>query len=65
MQPLEAAMRPGTKDDGFALSETAAVNILLDFHAGGDIFRYMHLLRTLVTFHKWRKIFFKCKKETA
>ena len=49
----------------FYMSETAVVNIQLDSHAVGDVYRFIYPLRTFVAFHKWRKKFFKCKKETA
>ena len=39
----------------FAKPETAAVNKLLDTHAGGDIYRCKHPLRTSVAIYKWRK----------
>ena len=35
-------------------AETAEVNIQLDSHVGGDIYRPMHPLRTYVAFHKLR-----------
>ena len=47
------------------LSETAEVNMQLDFHAGGEIYRCKHPLRTYVAFQKLRKKFFKWKKETS
>ena len=45
--------------------ETAAGTKLLDSLASGDIYRFMHHLRTLCTFYKWKKKFFKCKNNTA
>ena len=38
----------------FTVPETAEVNIQLDSHVGGDIYRPMHPLMTFVAFHKLR-----------
>ena len=49
----------------FKKPETVEVNIQLDSHVGGDIYRPMHPLRTFVAFHKLRTKNFKWQKETA
>ena len=47
------------------VAQTASVNILLGYHAGGGIYNYMHPFRTFVAYYKWRKKLFNCRKETA
>ena len=44
------------------MPQTAALNILLDSNAGGDISKRMHPLRTYGAFNKWMEKFFTCKK---
>ena len=38
-----------------SMAESAEVNIQLDSHVGGDIYRPMHPLRSYVAFHKLRE----------